>query len=228
MAKATKVKNMGINVALLTAIADATKIGSFVFVSAADGSPLLELPTPLIEVNTGMIDPNDASKAAARITQAGLDFLANPAPAAAPVAPEPATGFEIVSGAVLPPSKRGNTGGGAPVKYPFDNLQIGQGFFVPKSVKHPDPVKTLGSTVSSANMRYAVETGELKTVNRTKRGEKNKAVLDAAGNKIKESVQVQVYKYDRKFSIRAMSAGQVYGNYTAPADGAFIMRIEVK
>jgi hypothetical protein len=109
--------------------------------------------------------------------------------------------------------------------YPFDSLEVGQSFFVPVSEKHPDPVKTLGSTVSSANMRYAEETGEHKTVNRAKRGEDRKALLDASGNKIMEQVSIPVYKHTRKFSIRGVEAGKSYGSWIAPATGALIARV---
>jgi hypothetical protein len=131
----------------------------------------------------------------------------------------------VISGAVLPASKRGSgLGGGAPVKYPFDKLEVGGSFFVPISEKLPNPVKTLGSTVSSANMRYAKETGETKEVERAKRGVKNKLVLDANGNKIIEKKIVPVYSFERKFEIRGVEAGKVCGSWTAPATGALIQR----
>lgn len=193
-------------------------------VSQANGLPLLNANPPLIEVN---VDDVVADEAQARLTDAGTVYLGlYPAKAAAKEAPKTSP-FEIITGAVLPPNKRGGGGGGAPTIYPFDKLEIGQTFFVPVSEKHPDPVKTLGSTVSSANHRYAEKTDQTKTVNRAKRGEGNKAVKDAAGNKIMETVTVPVYKATRKFSIRKVEKGVKYGNWTAPDNGALIARVNI-
>lgn len=205
-----------VNVQLLQGIAS----GAVQRVSQKDGKPLVE--AGLIEVNTQDVIEG---LALVRLTDAGLTMVA-------PKTIAPASNgskYEVISGAALPPSKRGNKGGGgAPVQYPFDSMEIGQSFFVPVSEKHPDPVKTLGSTVSSANMRYAEDTGEKKTVTRAKRGPKNRAVLNPDGSKQMETVEVPVYKHTRRFSIRPVKAGVVYGNWTAPADGALIARVNLK
>ncbi len=216
-----------LNVKLLSAIA----AGTVTRVTQAEGKPLLDNDPALIEVNTGdVVD----GKALVRLTPAGQAMVVS---ASAPVVGGPSSGpvasngskYEVISGAALPPSKRGNKGGGgAPVQYPFDQMEIGQSFFVPVSEKHPDPVKTLGSTVSSANMRYATDTGAKKTVTRAKRGPKNRAVLNPDGTKQMETVDVPVYKHTRKFSIRPVKAGVQYGGWTAPADGALIARVELK
>ena len=50
-------------------------------------------------------------------------------------------------------------------------------------------------------------------------------MVDDAGNKVKETVTVPVYKQDRKFSIRPVKAGETYGQWQAPADGALIGRV---
>lgn len=204
--------------------------GAVKYISKDDGLPLLEHNPQLIEVNTNMLD--DAGNAAVRLTEAGkkmingndmTETITNADVSTVKISP-----YAVISNAVLPASKRGGGKGGAPVVYPFDSLEIGQSFFVPVSDKHKDPVKTLGSTVSSANMRYAIDTGETKTVTRTKRGEKNRAVVDENGNKVQETVSVPVYKYTRRFSIRPVEAGKTYGNWVAPADGALIARVELK
>lgn len=195
------------------------------FVTKDKGLPLLNANPPLIEVNVEVVQGDEAQ---ARLTDAGTKFLADNQPKQAKEATAgtaAASPYAIIKNAVLPPSKRGNKGGGAPTQYPFETMEIGDTFFVPVSEKHPDPVKTLGSTVSSANMRYAEDTGEKREVNRAKRGEGNKAVKDAAGNKIMEKVMVPVYKYTRKFSIRGVVAGEKYGEWVAPADGALIARV---
>lgn len=219
MAKKTKVVenvSAGVNVALLKAIAS----GSVTHISQEDGLPLLNANPPLIEVNTNDIVDGQA---AVRLTQEGITMIGGQV-ASNPVA-SVSNGYSIISNAALPAAKRGGRGG-APVQYPFDALEVNQSFFVPVSAKHPNPVKTLGSTVSSANMRYSVETGEMKTVERTKRGEKNKALVDAQGNKLKEMVTVAVRKQTRKFAIRPVKAGVTYGDWTADQDGALIARIQ--
>ena len=219
----------GVDMSVLVRIASGENgIG---YVSHPEGLPLVNFDPQLIEVNTEQLDP--AGNAAARLTDAGKALVV--ASGASPVISDavseaPKSGlYSVISGAVLPPSKRGNKGGGgAPTVYPFETMEIGHSFFVPVSEKHPDPVKTLGSTVSSANMRFAVDTGQKKSVTRAKRGVKNRAVLDAAGNKIMETVEVPVYKHTRKFSIRPVAAGVQYGEWVAPADGALIARVPLK
>jgi hypothetical protein len=185
---------------------------------------------PLVEVNTGAPNPEDASRVMVRITEAGAAYLtqaANPVNEPVKEVERTVSNFALMTGVVLPPSKRGTGlrgGAGAPKKYPFDEMEIGHTFFVPVSTTHPDPVKTLGSTVSSANMRFAEETGETKTVERSKRGKGNKLELDANGNKIVETKTVPVYKFTRKFEIRGVEKGKTYGNWTADSDGALIAR----
>ena len=182
----------------------------------------LDNKPPYVEVNIHQANPVDASRVAVRITEAGHSFLQGGAIANETPKAVNGVGFEVFTGAVLPPSNRGFAlGGGAPIKYPFDQLEVGSSFFVPVSEKLPNPVKTLGSTVSSANMRYAQETGDFKQIKRSKRG---KLELDANGNKIMETKQVPVYKFTRKFEMRGVEKGKAYGSWVAPADGALIAR----
>lgn len=219
MAKAKVVAGVTVNTDLLKAIA----IGTVTRVTQEEAvlAGLTNDP-PMIEVNqTDIVD----GKAAVRLSDAGKAMLANGAaqPASAPAG----TGFALISGAVLPPSKRkGGGGSGAPKKYPFDEMEVGASFFVPVTAAVPDPVKKLGSTVSSVNMRYAVKTGETKVVERTVRGAGNKAVKNADGSNQRETKTVDVYKQTRKYVIRPVVKGTVYGNWTAEADGALIGRVE--
>lgn len=220
-------KAVSVNVALLTAILQAEQAGQMFYIDGANGKPLLEHNPPLIDVDFNTKNENE--DVAVKLTVAGKEMIMNAQNAASQAtasaaAPKPSYG--IITGAQLPQSKRGSGGGGAPVVYPFDQLEIGQSFFVPVSAKHKDPVKTLGSTVSSANMRWSQPTGEKKTVTRAKRGKKNKAILDAQGNKVMETVEVDVLKRLRKFTIRGVEKGKTYGNWTAEADGALIMRVD--
>ncbi len=189
-----------------------------------DAEILLLHNPPLIEINIHDPDPSDKTRVACRVTTDGAALLTAHQN---PVSEEKhnMSNFEIITDAVLPPIRRGGGGGGAPTKYPFDDLEVGNSFFVPATAKLPNPLKTLGSTISTANHRYATIVGE-KEVQRSKRGDRNKLVLDANGNKIMEFKQVPVYQFTRKFNIRGVKAGVRYGNWTAPADGALIARIE--
>ena len=181
------------------------------------GEPLVKMG--LIEVNTADVDADGA--AAARLTQEGLDSM----PVAKSSVTAPAGGFALIDGVVLPESKRGFGRVAGASKYPFATMDVGKTFYVANSeVEGGDAVKKLTSTVSNMNNKYRTETGATETKTRTKRGEGNKAVVDEAGNKVKETVTVPVYKSDRKFTIRPAKAGEVYGAWTCPADGAIIQR----
>ena len=211
---------ISVNMQLLSEIA----LGKVRYVAKTQDAEVLLLHNPpLIEINIHEHDPSDKSRVACRVTTAGAALLtANQNP----VNEEKVamSNFEIIQDAELPAIKRGGGGGGAPTKYPFDKLEVGNSFFVPATVKLPNPLKTLGSTISSANHRYATVSGE-KQVERSKRGTRNKLVLDVNGNKIMELKTVPVYEFTRKFTIRGVKSGVKYGNWVAPADGALIARI---
>lgn len=192
------------------------------YVSQVQGQSMLAHNPPLIEVNTAMLDAN--GNAACRALPAAVDYLAaNTGGEAAP-----ASNYAVISNAALPPpKKRGNTeGSGAPTKYPFATLEVGQSFFSPNSEhKKLDAVKGLGSTVSAQNDKYSEPTGEVKTVTRAVRDKvTKKAQLGPDGKKVTETVELPVKKYNRKFTIRPVVGGQKYGEWTAPADGALIAR----
>lgn len=194
-------------------------------VSQADGEPLLAANPQLIEVNVGDLDGNGL--AAARLTAAGEAMIGGataPVAPTAPVAGSPAPAFIAITGFVAPESKRGFAKGERKSKYDFDSMAVGASFFVAKSAGMENPLKTLGSTVSNATNKYRVETTEVREVTRAVRGDDKKAKLDAVGNKIMETVKLPVYNYPRKFIIRGVEAGKVYGQWTAPADGVVIVR----
>jgi hypothetical protein len=218
------------NIELLRAIANATAANTVVYVSKEDGLPLLQNSPPLIDVNGAQTDPEDASKVAARITEAGVSYLAANAGHAQN---KPMSAFAVQSGGlVLPKVKRGGFGSGAPVKYPFDTMGVNDYFFVANTaVSKGDAFKTMGSAVGSANQRYQVDVVEngvpkTKVVERVKRGEGNKALKDANGQNVKETVTVNEKQSTRKFTVRAVQAGVEYGSFKAPADGAVIVRSE--
>lgn len=180
---------------------------------------------PLVEQGLIEVNPEDVvnEEAAARLTQKGIDGMPKAPVQNAGAAPGPSA-FPILKGIVMPESKRGAGRVAGPPKYPFDTMEKGDTFFVPVSAEVPNPLKTLGSAVSNATNKYRVDTGKVVEKVRTKRGEGNKAVLDASGAKVKEKVQVAVYEYPRKFTIRGVKVGQVCGGWTAPADGVLIGR----
>lgn len=183
------------------------------------GKPLVE--QGLIEVDTTDV-VDDAAKA--RLTQKGMDGMPKQGNAPVAGAASAPSNFEIFTGAVLPPSKRGAGRVAGPAKYPFADLPLNGFFFVADSAtKDGNALKTMGTAISNANNKYRFDTGTTESVVRTKRDGK-KAALDAAGKKIKETVTVPVYKYERKFAARAVTAGQVCGGWTASANGALISR----
>lgn len=221
---AKKVKE-NVNRVLLAAIAS----GAVQFVTQGEGVAAgwdADPAKSLIEVNTTISDPSDSNKKAVRVSEVGAAFLTANVNPVNEVVTEPATKFEIFTGAVLPPPKPrgGGFGAGAPKKYPFDEMEVNSFFFVAKSAAVPDPLKTLGSTVSSANLRFAEKTGE-KVVTRAKRGKGNKLELDANGQKIMETKTVPVWKLTRKFEIRPVDGGVEYGTFKAPATGVLIARV---
>lgn len=181
--------------------------------SEAVGKPLLAQGLITVDV-TDVVDGN----AKAALTQIAIDAINAGSPTAnAPAAP--AGGYQIMSGITLPESKRGFGRTAGPAKYPFATMDVGQFIFIAGG-----DAKKLASVVSNANNKYRTPTGEMVVKVRTQRGEGNKAVLDANGNKVKESVNVPVYKSDRKFTIRPVSKGVAYGAWTAPDDGVVIAR----
>jgi hypothetical protein len=214
--KSNKAVASDVNIPLLSQI----KVGNVTHISRADGEPLLKHNPPLITVDTSDMDLNQ--NAAVRLTEAGVNMVPN---ASAPVTNGLSHKFPIISGFVQPPAKKRGKVGGAPTQYPFAELQVGGSFFVPNTDEMPNALKTMGSTVSSKNMHYSEETGETEVVTRAKRGKKNKAVLDANGEKVMETVTVHKRKPLRKFEIRGVEAGKTYGDWACEQSGAVITRV---
>lgn len=221
-----KFKKSAVNMSLLASIAS----GAVTHVSQSDGLPLVNNDPPLIEVNTNIID--DEGNAAVRLTDAGKALLPNGNVAKTDLVKADTPVYAIITNAVLPTKiRRGRGGGGAPTLYPWATMEVGTSFFVPVSEKHPNPVKSLTSAVSSANMKYSEpvmgEDGqpETKTVTRTKRGPGNKAEKDVTGNKVKETVQRPVMKPTRKFELSEVKNGVDYGGWKAPSDGVLVARV---
>ena len=146
------------------------------FVPESVYAPLVE--AGLVEINPAMV--NEAGEIATRATQAGIESLdsgaivvdnatteANSETAATGKTEKAKTMFQIENDVPVPAISGRGRGGNV---YPFDQLAVGQSFFVPNSESKPNAAKSLASTVSSATSRYAVpaEDGSTKT---NKKGE---------------------------------------------------------
>lgn len=84
-------------------------------------------------------------------------------------------------------------------KYPFDSLEVGQGFAVYPTADMPEPWKSLQSTVSTASRRYAEVTG---------------TYVDKAGKERNR------YRFERKFAVKKQRDANGY-------DFAMVARIPV-
>lgn len=169
------------------------------FVPESVYAPLVE--AGLVEINPGMTDEN--GNVATRATQKGIESLdsaatvaynatseATSATAATGETQKVKTMFKIEDSIPVPTISARGRGGNV---YPFDQLEVGQSFFVANSEDKPNAAKSLASTVSSATARYAVasEDGATKT------------------NKNGETVPVMVET--RKFVVRSVEENGVKG-----------------
>jgi hypothetical protein len=219
----------GINVAILRAIANANAANTAIYVSPAEGMDLVKHQPPLITVDGSNKDPNDANKIAAHITDDGAKYLDSVNGETA----KPSAHFAVQSGGLELPkiTRQGGFGGGAPTKYPFETMNVGDFFFVANTdVAKGDAVKTMGSAAGSANQRFAediVINGEIQThqVTRAKRGPDHKSVKGPDGKNVMETVTVNKKRFTKKFVVRPVKAGVKYGEWTAPADGAVVARV---
>lgn len=215
MAKSNK-KSV-VNMSLLAGIGN----GSISRVSQVDG--LLLRDAGLIEINhNDVVD----GLALCRITDAGKAALPNGHDVKSDLATADVPQYAILSGVTFVPGERKSRGrSGAKTIYPWATMEVGSTFFVPVSAKHPEPVKSLTSAVSSANMKYSEEVGEPKEKIVTKRGKGNKAELDAAGNPVKVTVMRRDRVAVKKFELRAVTKGETIGNWSADADGVIVGRV---
>lgn len=187
-------------IATVIALAEIVAAGANgLFTPAAVHSPLVE--AGLVEINPAMV--NEAGEIATRATQAGIESLdsgaivvdnatseANSAIAETGKTEKVKTMLQIEDNVPVPAIFGRGRGGNV---YPFDQLAVGQSFFVPNSESKPNAAKSLASTVSSATARYAVpaEDGSTKT------------------NKKGEVVPVMVQT--RKFVVRSVEEDGVKG-----------------
>ena len=111
-------------------------------------SPLVN--AGLVEINEGIV--NEAGAVATRATTKGIETVMSETSTATETVVANA-GF-VIEDVALAASKRGGRTGKS--LYPFDQLNVGQSFVVLATEKHPEPAKSLASTVSSAMKKYDV------------------------------------------------------------------------
>lgn len=174
---------------IVAATLDASR--GFIYTSAAIHGPLIE--AGLVEVNPDI--SNEAGEFATRATAKGVSTVSKNQEATAETgATQTATagknGFVLEAGVPLPTIKRGGRGGEV---YPFDEMGVGQSFFVAASEDKPNPAKSLASTVSSATARYAVPSA------------------DGATKTNKKGETVPVMVETRKFVVRSVEENGVKG-----------------
>lgn len=195
----------------LAEIVEATTDAARGFVYMTEKSVKVLVDAGYAECNKEITD--GAGNIAVRATKAGLEY------GTAPAATEEegtttmnteATAvrkFPIIKNIKLPAISRA---GAAKSDYDFDELETGDGFFVPATEKMPNPGKSLASTVSSASKRYATENGT-REINRKVDG-------------VMTKVTVPAYVYERKFVVRSVKDGADYG-YPG-VSGAVVSRID--
>jgi len=199
MTAAAKKKAFEAQLVLLTAIVAAGANGTFTSPEAHDEL----VKNGFVEVNPGLT--NEAGEIATRATQAGVDKVAEQtsteeqpaddeveeeAPAVEKETSNASGGFKIESGIEMPSVLGRGRGGNV---YPFDQLEIGQSFFVPNSEDKPNASKSLASTVSSATARYSVE------------AEDGSTKLNKRGEVVPVMIEV------RKFIVRSVEESGVKG-----------------
>lgn len=162
-------------------------------------------------------DIRDGDKIAIRLTDEGLNMAnANNTDNSSNTgndtgASAAASSFAIIDNAKLPSAARGGRNG--PV-YPFDDLNVGQSFFVPATADKPEPAKSIASTATSAAKRFATP------------------VKNPDGSAVMETYKVrgvektrEKFEFTRRFAVKSVEKGKVYGEWTAPENGALVQRV---
>jgi hypothetical protein len=148
-------------VKLMVFIAGATQSEpGYAMAPEEDVKKLAEVAPSFVTVNEGMkADGMVAVKATAEgIAAVNAHKSSEPSKTAAkPVAAQ----FKIETGIPIPEIQRG---GFRTETYPFQQLEVGQSFFVPGTTEKPNPAKSLASTVSSATRRYGKTDGRKFTI----------------------------------------------------------------
>lgn len=204
-------------IALFTFIVNSTKgPAGGGYAPLADAQKVLKAEPTFITINEQLKDPSGnvfisaTAAGIAAIDGAGVAVSAPPVvpPNAVPQAGAvPSVGtskFSLEKGIGIPATKRGGMKGET---YPFSAMEVGDSFFVPATEKRPDPAKALGSTLSSAALRFAT-----KVVGQTRTNKKGR--------------EVPVYTFSRKFKVRPVAAVAATDTTPAQPAGARIWRVE--
>ena len=167
--------------ASLAEIVAATNAGSFVMTSPAVHNPLIE--AGLVEINPEIT--NEAGEIATRAIIKPTETETQTA-----MTEEQPTqtsfAFELESNVPMPSIVgRGRTS----TTYPFEQMEVGQSFFVANTEAKPNAAKSMASTVSSATARFAVP----------------KVPAETKANKAGEQVPVMVNT--RQFVVRSVEGG---------------------
>lgn len=139
---------------LLEELQEATRNGGFLYVDELHAQPLVD--AGLAEVNTDDAMRNELGQ---RPTRAIL-------PQEQPEQPQQSeqkevrtmTNFAIEKNVPLPTTSAAGRGRGS--LYPFDDLEVGDSFFVPQENGKPE---SMSSTVAGARRRFAEQTGQMTT-----------------------------------------------------------------
>lgn len=172
------------NEKLLKVIATETTEKGFGYAAEADCAELAKCG--LVEVNASIaLDEN--GRFAVRCTQAGFEIVNS-------LGAEDESEFPVASGIEMPTVARHIPKRTS--KYPFDQLEVGQSFFIAATEEVPNPMRSYASSVTGANKRYAEEVPGETRVNRK-------------GN------TVPLTRQTREFSMRRVGDGAPWGQHGA-------------
>lgn len=143
-APAARVPVTATGIALIAMIAEA---GGSLMLTQAEGAELIAaghavVDTSVVENDTALVSLTDAGRAALDEENGSAEVVNTTV----------SGGIEIEDGVPVPTttSRAGRSGG-----YPFDKLNVGQSFHVPKTKENEDPASRLASSVSGARAKYA-------------------------------------------------------------------------
>lgn len=134
-------KSLNLLSSVIAAMANAD--APFLMVEQKDLKELLA--EGLVETNPEMTDGN---KIATRATEKGTAL--NNEKSAIDNSTTTASPYAVFGGVVLPEAKAHQRAS----KFPFDTMEVGQGFFIPNTEDKPEVAKSMQSTISSANARF--------------------------------------------------------------------------
>jgi hypothetical protein len=190
---ATRVAILERGTALLSMIAAAP--GGYLFLTQDEGADIVAEGNAVVTLDPVAPD----GLATVVLTDAGKAVVAAlPAPAAAASPPPAASPLKIVVRNDLPVPEIVGRSRGRASRYPFDTMQPGESFHIPKTAANPDPAGAIASSLTGARLKYAEE------------------VKDAAGNVVTEKVKVKQYQLGPD------------GKRVKDADGHFIPTGEVE